>query len=456
VEHKSSDLAGREGELIFRLVYNQAKCNKPIERLWISSLEDNAIRKGFENLKPGKEYDNLYKSALCRERADWLIGMNATRYFTVNNGNKGVLSIGRVQTPTLAMIVNRDFEIANFVKSKYYTVEINCGAFTATSDKITNLEQAQALTKSCQIAKAFVADIKKENKSVNPPKLYDLTSLQRDANKIYGFTAQQTLNTLQKLYEAKLVTYPRTDSRYLTDDMESTVAEVIKAVTNITDFAKGIVDNPNIKPTLDSTKVSDHHAIIPTANIQSATFTALSTDEIKIMYMVIARLLSATAPKYRYESTTITLNCNNNIFTATGKTITDKGFKAVDEQLAIFAKCKIDDTNTPTLPKITINQEYAVTSKLLEHYTQPPKPYTEDTLLSAMERAGNEDYTTDDVERKGLGTPATRANIIETLVFREYIERKGKNLISTDKGKSLINIVPDILKSAKMTAMAKQ
>jgi DNA topoisomerase-3 len=276
--------------------------------------------------------------------------------------------------------------------------------------------------------------------------------LQRDANKIYGFTAQQTLNTLQKLYEAKLVTYPRTDSRYLTDDMENTVAEVIKEVASITDFAKGIVDNPNIKPTLDSTKVSDHHAIIPTANIQSATFTALSTDELKIMYMVIARLLSATAPKYRYESTTITLNCNNNIFTATGKTITDKGFKAVDEQLAIFAKCKIDDTNTPTLPKITINQEYAVTSKLLEHYTQPPKPYTEDTLLSAMERAGNEDYTTDDVERKGLGTPATRANIIETLVFREYIERKGKNLISTDKGKSLINIVPDILKSAKMTA----
>lgn len=442
--------AGREGELILRLVYNQAGCKKPIERLWVSSLEDEAIKKGFGNLRSGMEYNNLYNSALCRERADWLVGINATRHFTVKNGNKGVISIGRVQTPTLAMIVERDSEIKNFKKGYYYTIEIDCGDFKATSGKYENEEQAQALCKNCSIA--AVTDVKKENKTSAPPKLYDLTSLQRDANRMLGFTAQQTLDILQKLYESKLVTYPRTDSRFLTEDMEDTALAVINAITAATDFE--VKTQPNIKSVMNNAGVSDHHAIIPTVNIKTTDLKSLDDNFVKLLYLISARLLSATAPKYEYESTAVTLSCAGCDFTASGKVVKNNGFKDVEKQLISVIKSKPENTddNISVLPDIHKGTEYTVNAKVIKHETQPPKPYSEDTLLSAMEKAGNKDYANDDVERKGLGTPATRANIIETLLKRGYVERKGKQLISTDKGVKVICSVPEVLRSAKMTA----
>ena len=444
--------AGREGELIFRLVYEQAGCKKPILRLWVSSLEDTAIKKGFENLKPGKDYDNLYNSAVCRERADWLVGINMTRYFTVKNGNNGVISIGRVQTPTLAMICARDNEIKNFVKGYYYTVEINCGLFTAVSKKFEVKDLANAVGANCKTAK--VKEIRKENKSSAPPKLYDLTALQRDANRLFGFTAQQTLDILQKLYEGKLVTYPRTDSNYLTEDMEETALSVISAITAAMDFE--ISSNPDVKRVMNNKGVSDHHAIIPTINIKTADLSALDDNSHKLLHLISARLLSATAPKYEYEQTTAVLSCTGCEFTATGKTVKNGGYKDIEKQLLNITKSKPADNNTDeketVLPHISEGMEYPVTPAVKEHETTPPKHYTEDTLLSAMENAGSDDFVKDSFERKGLGTPATRANIIEVLLKRGYIERNGKQLISTDKGNMVINTVPETLKSAKMTA----
>lgn len=442
--------AGREGELIFRLVYNQAGCKKPVKRLWVSSLEDEAIRKGFENLKSSKCYDDLYKSALCRERADWLIGMNATRYFTVKNGNKGVISIGRVQTPTLAMIVERDSEIKNFKKGYYYTIEIDCGEFKAASKKIDTEETAQEICKICKTA--IVKEVKKENKATNPPKLYDLTELQRDANRLLGFTAQQTLDILQKLYETKLVTYPRTDSRYLTEDMEDTALSVISAITSVTDFE--ISEEPNIKSVMNNKGVSDHHAIIPTINITTADLTALDDNSAKLLNLISVQLLSATAPKYEYESITVNLSCDGYDFNTTGKSVKNSGFKDIEKQFLSVVKSKAENKEDDylVLPEIIVGSEYSVAAKVVRHETTPPKPYTEDTLLSAMEKAGSKDYTSDDIERKGLGTPATRASIIEVLLKRGYIERKGKNLVSTDKGAKVVFSVPDMLRSAKMTA----
>ena len=440
--------AGREGELIFRLVYNQANCKKPIERLWVSSLEDSAIKKGFQNLKSGKEYNNLYISALCRERADWLIGMNATRYFTIKNGNNGVLSIGRVQTPTLAMIVQRDRDIENFVKSKYYTIEIDCGEFNAVSSKFESRSDVEMIAEKCKTAR--VNGVITEKKTVNPPKLLDLTSLQREANKIYGFTAQETLDLLQKLYEAKLVTYPRTDSRYLTEDMTDTAKSVISAIVDTMDFTE--VYEPDIKKFSDNSKVSDHHAIIPTINIKSKDLSSLSKNEKDLLYLVSAGLLMAVSPKYEYESTSILLKCVDCDFKAVGKQVTNKGFKEISEQFAAHTRSQKENEDDNILPYVVSGDEFSVTAKVLEHFTQPPKPYTEDTLLSAMESAGSSDYIETDIERKGLGTPATRAGIIETLLKRDYIKRNNKQLISTEKGRSLIDTVPEALKSAKMTA----
>ena len=440
--------AGREGELIFRLVYNQTGCKKPIERLWVSSLEDSAIKKGFDNLKSGKEYNNLYTSALCRERADWLIGMNATRYFTVKNGNNGVLSIGRVQTPTLAMIVQRDRDIENFVKSKYYTIELDCGEFKAVSSKFESRSDVEEIAEKCKTAR--VSGVITEKKAVNPPKLFDLTSLQREANKIYGFTAQETLDLLQKLYEAKLVTYPRTDSRYLTEDMTETAKSVISAIVDTMDFTE--IAEPDIKRVSDNSKVSDHHAIIPTINIKSKDLSSLSKNEKDLLYLVSAGLLMAVSPKYEYESTSILLRCMDCDFKAVGKQVTNKGFKEISEQFAAQIKSQKENDDDTILPYVVSGDEFSVTAKVLEHFTQPPKPYTEDTLLSAMEKAGSSDYTETDIERKGLGTPATRAGIIETLLKRDYIRRNNKQLISTEKGRNLIDTVPDKIKSPKMTA----
>jgi DNA topoisomerase-3 len=450
--------AGREGELIFWHTYKMAECEKPVKRLWISSLEDSAIRNGFANLRSSKEFDNLYKSALCRERADWLVGINATRFFTTLYKSDKPLSIGRVQTPTLAMLVQRDNDIKNFIKEKYYTVEINCGEYSAFSEKFTDFEQADKLQKLCKIAKAKVVDISTEEKKINTPKLYDLTTLQRDANRIYGFTAQQTLDTVQRLYDSRLSTYPRTDSQYLTEDMEETARTVIKAIISKTKFAEHTqytAENANLKSVMNNKMVSDHHAIIPTINIATTEFFNLTDMDRKILYLISARLLSATAEQHIYENTTVTLDCNRYKFTARGKTVIRKGYKQISDNFFNCVRIK-QDAEDKTLPKIQLDNEYNVTSKTVEHYTQPPKPFTEDTLLSAMERAGNEDYSTDDVEHKGLGTPATRANIIETIISRGYAQRNEKQLIPTDIGKKLIECVPEKLKSAKLTAMAKQ
>ncbi|MBQ6554480.1 MAG: DNA topoisomerase 3 [Firmicutes bacterium] len=442
--------AGREGELIFRLVYNEAGCKKPIERLWVSSLEDDAIKKGFGNLKSGMEYNNLYQSALCRERADWLVGINATRYFTVKNGNNGVISIGRVQTPTLALIVERDSEIKNFKKGYYYTVEINCGLFKAVSLKFDVKDLAEAVKNNCQTAK--VKEITKETKTAAPPKLYDLTSLQRNANRMFGFTAQQTLDILQKLYESKLVTYPRTDSRYLTEDMGDTALDIINAITTALDFE--INDEPDVKRVMNNAGVTDHHAIIPTANIKTADLSGLDDNSTKLLYIICARLLTATAPKHEYEVTTVTLSSTGCDFTATGRVIKNGGFKDVEKQFLSMTKGKSNNNEDTEniLPNISEDMEYPVVPTVVEHETTPPKHYSEDTLLSAMENAGNNDFIEDCYERKGLGTPATRANIIETLIKRGYVERKGKQLISTDKGAKVVFSVPEILRSAKMTA----
>ncbi len=444
--------AGREGELIFRHVYSMAGCSKKIKRLWISSLEDSAIKKGFENLKDGDYYENLYQSALCRERADWLVGINATRFFTTLYNSDKALSIGRVQTPTLAMLVQRDNDIKNFVKEKYFSLEMNCGEFFAYTDKIISEKEAKTLFNSCKMGRAKVIDIVKEKKKISPPKLYDLTTLQRDANRIFGFTAQQTLESAQRLYDSKLLTYPRTDSRYLTEDMEDTARDVIEILKSITDFTKDTNYNANIKLVMNNKKVSDHHAIIPTVNIVSANLSELMDTEKKTLYLTAARLLTATAEEYTYENTVVTIKCNDIVFKAKGKTVINKGYRQIDDNFFDFIMYKPEKSTEKDLPSIQVGNEYNITSKIVEHYTQPPKPYTEDTLLSDMERAGNSDYNTDEVERKGLGTPATRAGIIETVISRGYAERKNKQLIPTEKGKKLIECVPEKLKSAKLTA----
>ena len=442
--------AGREGELIFRHVYNEAGCKKPIERLWVSSLEDDAIKKGFGNLKSGMEYNNLYQSALCRERADWLVGINATRHFTVKNGNNGVISIGRVQTPTLALIVERDSEIKNFKKGYYYTVEIDCGLFKAVSRKFDAKDLAEDVKNNCKTAK--VKEITKETKTAAPPKLYDLTSLQREANRMFGFTAQQTLDILQKLYENKLVTYPRTDSRYLTEDMGDTALDITNAITTALDFE--ISDEPDVRCVMNNAGVTDHHAIIPTANIKTADLSGLDDNSTKLLYIICARLLTATAPKHEYEVTTVTLSSTGCDFTATGKVIKNGGFKDIEKQLLTITKSKPADNEEKevVLPHISEDMEYPIVPSVVEHETTPPKHFSEDTLLSAMENAGNSDFVDNCYERKGLGTPATRANIIETLIKRGYVDRKGKQIISTDKGAKVVFSVPEILRSAKMTA----
>ncbi len=444
--------AGREGELIFRHVYAMAGCTKKIKRLWISSLEDNAIKKGFENLKDADDYENLYQSALCRERADWLVGINATRFFTTLYNSDKALSIGRVQTPALAMLVQRDNDIKNFVKEKYFFLEMNCGEFFAYTDKTVFEEEAKTLLNSCKIGRAEVVDISKEEKKINPPKLYDLTTLQRDANRIFGFTAQQTLESVQRLYDSKLLTYPRTDSQYLTEDMENTARDVIEILKSITDFTKDTNYNANIKLVMNNKKVSDHHAVIPTVNIVSANLSELMDTDKKILYLTAARLLTATAEENIYENTVVTLKCNDIVFKAKGKTVINKGYRQIDDNFFDFIMYKPEKSTEKDLPSVQIGNEYNITSKIVEHYTQPLKPYTEDTLLSAMERAGNSDYDTDEVERKGLGTPATRAGIIETVISRGYAERKNRQLIPTEKGKKLIECVPEKLKSAKLTA----
>lgn len=451
--------AGREGELIFRLVYNQAGCTKPMERLWISSMEDSAIREGMDNLKPGREYDRLYKAALARQEADWLVGINGTRLFTVLYGGR-VLKVGRVQTPTLAMIVDREVEIGGFKKKQYFMTHILVNGIDAVSDRIDVRADADALLGRCRDSSAIVTSIVKEDKKSAMPKLYDLTSLQRDANKMFGFTAKKTLDHTQALYERKLVTYPRTDSRFLTDDMESTANDVIEAVKKTITFVPGVTYEPDIKPVMNSKKVSDHHAIIPTVEIAKSDLNALSEDEKKVLYLITTRLLEATSAPYLYTTQKIVFECGGTEFTANGKLVRDSGWKVYEEALRNYYKISSkNDSNTDDntseeqkLPDIKDGEIFdKVDGKVTEHFTKPPSRYTEATLLSAMEKAGSEDMD-NDVERKGLGTPATRADIIEKLVKDGFVKREKKNLVPTDNGIKLITILPDKVKSAKLTA----
>ncbi len=478
--------AGREGELIFRLVYKQAGCRKPFKRLWISSMEESAIREGFRLLKPGTDYDNLYQSALCRQRADWLVGINGTRLFSVIYDEK--LKVGRVRTPTLAMIVEREKQIRDFKKTLFYTVHLIVDGLDAVSEKLESKQIAFKTIAECQGQEPKVESVTYEEKRASPPKLYDLTSLQRDANKLFALTAKQTLDLTQSLYEKKLCTYPRTDSQYLTNDMEETARMVLGRAAGALQFLGGASNNFYFHRVLNSSKVSDHHAIIPTAEISQLEKVKLNDGERKILSLISLRLAEAVSADHRYRTGKVVINCGEIKFTATGKTVVEEGWKGcmplfkqefglksdgkkLDSDKADAEKdrnvdsgaanpgisAETNDTEPDgdcdkTLPPLKQGDILSeVEFKVTEGSTQPPKRFTEDSLLNAMEHAG-EDETTEDAERKGLGTPATRADIIEKLVKDGFVERNKKNLIPTKSGERLISILPDNVKSAKLTA----
>ena len=444
--------AGREGELIFRTVYHLAGCTKPMKRLWISSMEDSAIREGFAHLKPGRDYDPLHQSALCRAKADWLIGINATRLFSVLYHK--TLTVGRVQTPTLKMLADRDAKITGFQKEKYHIVHIAGGGVEAASDRFPDPAEAESVKTACGGARAVCASIQREKKTEQPPKLYDLTTLQREANRLFGFTAKQTLDYAQTLYEKRLLTYPRTDSRFLSDDMEQTAAGIVAGIVPILPFMEGAAFSAEIRCVLNSAKVSDHHAIIPTAEFVKQGFSGLADSEKKLLSLVCCKLLCAVAPAHEYEAVTAVFTCAGQEFTAKGKTILAAGWKDIDRRFRASLKTDADEDGeaAPELPAITEGQVFEdVAASVTEHFTSPPKPYTEDTLLSAMERAGAEDMP-DDAERKGLGTPATRASILEKLVQTGFIQRKGKQLLPTKDGINLAAVLPEALTSPALTA----
>ena len=444
--------AGREGELIFRLVYDMAKCEKPMKRLWISSMEESAIREGFENLKPGSDYDTLYHSALCRQEADWLVGINGTRLFTVLYGGK-VLKVGRVQTPTLAMLVERESKIMNFKKEQYFMAHILCGGVDAATERIDSKTEAEKVAGACLNGQALVTSVVKEEKTVAPPKLYDLTTLQRDANRLFDFTAKQTLEYTQSLYEKKLCTYPRTDSQFLSDDMAMTAGNVINAIFDTMKFVPSVMFNPDIKRVLNSKKVTDHHAIIPTVEIALTDLAALPETERKILSIVANRLLCATGEKHLYETVKAELSCGGHVFATSGKSVLKNGWKDFEEAFKkSFKTTEEKESDEKKLPELSEGMTFdGVQTKVSEHFTSPPKHFTEDSLLSAMERAGSEDMG-DDVERKGLGTPATRADIIEKLVKDGFVKREKKQIIPTEDGMKLITVLPDVVKSPKLTA----
>lgn len=452
--------ADREGECIFRYVYNVSGCKKPVKRLWISSLEESAVKQGFAHLKDSREYNALFSAGFSRAKADWLVGMNGSRLFSVRYGC--TLNLGRVQTPTLAMIVKRDYDVAHFVKQKYFSVGIICtaptGTFIAESDRIDNEVQADTLCTAVTGKNAQITSLKKEVKSTNPPKLYDLTTLQRECNKFFGFTAQQTLDALQELYEKKLATYPRTDSQYLSDDMEQTAENVISVIGSV--FPELANPSPDVKRCINNKKVTGHHAIIPTENIKkikSPDCPALSPDQKKVLYLLAAKLVMATSLPQKYESTKVTVRCADTDFNASGKLILEDGWKALESRFKDQLKNGDNEDQDAEggdqkLPALTQGQSFEnVKGEKHEHWTTPPKTFTEETLLTAMEHAGNEDYD-DDTEKKGLGTPATRAAIIENLVKNEYIKRKGKQILATEKGVNFISVVPEEVKSPKLTA----
>lgn len=468
--------AGREGELIFHTVYDMADCSKPMKRLWISSMEDEAIRQGFADLKPGRDYDGLHQSALCRSKADWLVGINATRLFSVLYHR--TLNVGRVMSPTLALIVQREAEISAFQPEPFYTVSLDCGGFTATGDKLRAKPEAEAVTAACKGKAAIVRAVERKEKSEKAPALYDLTTLQRDVNRLLGYTAQQTLDYLQSLYEKKLCTYPRTDSRFLTNDMEGIVPGLASVAAAI--CGADVPERLNASQVCDSAKVSDHHAVAPTSGAGKADISALPAGEREILRLVSRQLLCAVGSAHQYAETAVTLDCAGYDFTAKGKTVLVPGWKAYLQEQA-----------DKPLPELAEGQDIAVSSvSVKEGKSSPPKHYTEDTLLSAMETAGarhgvpaksndfvgkggaterasfspqggNEqsevcDDAPDDAERKGLGTPATRAAILEKLVTTGFVERKKAkkttNLIPSQVGVSLVTVLPEQLQSPLLTA----
>jgi len=464
--------AGREGELIFRLVYKQAGCKKPFERLWISSMEDKAIKEGFANLKPGAEYDDLYEAALCRERADWLVGINATRFFSTVYGQ--TLNVGRVMTPTLAMIVEREAEIKGFKPENFYTVQMLVSGVAVTSKRFKTKQEAEELVEKINAAdKAKISKMETTTKTEKPPLLYDLTSLQRDANKYYGFTAQQTLDYTQSLYEKKLVTYPRTDSRYLTDDMDDSTARLCCLMKDKYGYTKMVPIST--KQVLNSSKVSDHHAIIPTENVSDADYSEIPSGEQKILGLVTARLLSSVGDSAEITEYALEVECAGEVFKAKSKCITSPGWHLLEDWILGKKQDdgeddsgKKDDGGSYGILEI-LEADASLLSegrelpardpKVKEGKTTPKKRFTEDSLLSAMESAGAKDMP-DEVERKGLGTPATRAGVIEKLVRIGFVERQGskktKYLVPTEKGTSLITVMPEQIQSASMTAEWEQ
>ena len=444
--------AGREGELIFRLVYEQAGCKKPVSRLWLSSMEENAIREGFAHLKPSTEYDALYNAALCRERADWMVGINASRLFSCLYGQP--LAVGRVMTPVLAMTVVREAAIAAFVPEKFYTVALELtSGFVALSRRISEKADAEKLLAECR--KEMVSTIQKitrKEKAENPPPLYDLTTLQRDANRLLGFTAQQTLNYAQSLYEKKLITYPRTNSRFLTEDMAASLPGLMSAAAGAFDVHEAVP--VHAEQAINNSKVGDHHALLPTASVAQADFSALPAGELSILRLITVRLLCAVGEPHRYAETTLTTICAGKEFSAKGKVVLDEGWKGIERKMLDDL---LDKKKEPAaLPDVQEQSECGIAgAELKEGQTSPPKHFTEDTLLHSMETA-SADSMPEDAERQGIGTPATRAAIIEKLVAKGFLERKGdkktKVLLPTDKGKALITVMPEEVQSADMTA----
>lgn len=453
--------AGREGELIFRLVVEQCGCQKPVQRLWISSMEETAIAEGFRTLKPDAAYDNLYHAALCRAQADWLVGINATRLFSTMYHQK--LNIGRVMTPTLAMIVEREAQIAAFQSEPFYHIRMDCGGVVATSERMTSRADAERIAALCNRKAARVVALDTKEQTEKPPKLYDLTALQRDANRLLGYTAQQTLDYCQALYEKKLATYPRTDSRYLTEHMEESAQALVQKVRGELPFGECISMPCRVKQVIDNGKVSDHHAILPTVNANSDSLAMLPVGESSILTLLMTRLLCAVANPSLSLETTVTLECEGFSFSAKGRQITDEGWEALDHAYRATLKSREahpDAEQAAQLPPLNKDMEFLpVATSVTEGKTTPPKSFTEGTLLSAMESAGAEEAP-DDAERKGLGTPATRAGVIEKLVKVGLMERKkGKasaTLLPTSKGVALITVVPEEIQSPLLTAEWEQ
>ncbi len=445
--------AGREGELIFRRVYELSGSNIPVKRLWISSMEDRAIINGFENLRDGKEYDHLFESAVCRAKADWLIGMNATRAFTSKYYKR--LIVGRVQTPTLAMLVDRQKQICDFEKKSYYKVVLQADDFLIESDAYEDEEEALALKKTCEDDEIEVRKVERIQKTSAPPKLYDLTTLQREANRIFGYTAQETLKELQELYEDKLITYPRTDSQYITEDMEGTLRDLVTGLSGAFFFLENHVSENRVERTVNNEKVTDHHAILPTKEAMKADLSGLSVKKKNLFCLLGQRVAQAVAGDCIYDEIVVEAWCGNHVFQAKGSTIVEAGYKKIEDTFSnLFKKKKAEKQKNGVSIPINIaegDRFHHADTKVEKRFTSPPKPFSEDTLLSAMENAGKKEFDKE-TEKKGIGTPATRAGIIEKLVTSGYAYRKGKQICPTEDGIQMIAVIPDYLKSASMTA----